>query len=63
MDDAPNYERLEVKFITGAVPELILLDSGDRELERIPLSQLSRAECNEVIQSKGFAKKIKNSEF
>ncbi|CAH2074765.1 unnamed protein product, partial [Iphiclides podalirius] len=63
MEDAPNYERLEVKFITGAEPEFILLDNGDRELERIPLSHLSRSECNELVQSKGFSKKIKNSEF
>nr|NP_001299691.1 uncharacterized protein LOC106128355 precursor [Papilio xuthus]BAM18449.1 unknown secreted protein [Papilio xuthus] len=63
MEDAPKYERLEVKFITGADPELILLDSNDRELERILLSRLSRSECNDLVQSKGFSKKITNSEF
>ncbi|XP_014362249.2 selenoprotein M [Papilio machaon] len=63
MEDAPKYERLEVKFISGADPELILLDSNDRELERLLLSRLSRSECNDLVQSKGFSKKITNSEF
>lgn len=63
MDDAPFYDRLEVKFISGAPPELVLLGEGDRELERLPLSQLSRQECNELVQSRGFAKKKDNKEL
>ncbi|XP_013139411.1 PREDICTED: selenoprotein M-like [Papilio polytes] len=63
MEDAPKYERLDVKFITGADPELILLDKSDRELERILLSRMTRSECNELVQSKGFYKKNTNSEF
>ncbi|CAG9783451.1 unnamed protein product [Diatraea saccharalis] len=63
LDDAPFYDRVEVKFITGAPPELILLGEGDHELERLPLSQLGRQECNELLQTKGFAKKDKKSEF
>ncbi|KAJ2952424.1 hypothetical protein O0L34_g6728 [Tuta absoluta] len=64
MEDAPAYERLEVKFITGAPPELVLLGDKEQELERLPLSQLNRAECNDLVQSKGFSKKPKdNSEF
>ncbi|CAG4906441.1 unnamed protein product [Colias eurytheme] len=63
MEDAPFYERLEVKFITGAPPELVLLGDGDVELERLLLSSLSRQECNDLVQSKGFSKKSKNEEF
>ncbi|XP_059061228.1 selenoprotein M-like [Achroia grisella] len=63
MDDAPSYERLEVKFITGAAPEVVLLGEGDVELERLALSHLSRQECNELLQSRGFIKKTKKSEF
>ncbi|KAI8435426.1 hypothetical protein MSG28_003733 [Choristoneura fumiferana] len=62
MEDAPSYERMEVKFITGALPELVLLDANDHELERLPLSQLDREQCNKLIQEKGFTKKQK-SEF
>lgn len=63
MEDAPFYERLEVKFITGAPPELVVLGEGDNELERLPLSQLTRAECNDLVKNKGFLKKDKKSEF
>ncbi|XP_075992956.1 selenoprotein M-like [Anticarsia gemmatalis] len=63
MDDAPFYERLEVKFISGAPPELVLLGEGDRELERLPLSQLTRQECNDLMQSRGFSKKKENKEL
>lgn len=62
MEDAPSYERVEVKFITGAPPELVLLAANDHELERLPLSQLDREQCNKLIQEKGFTKKQK-SEF
>ncbi|CAG5011097.1 unnamed protein product [Parnassius apollo] len=63
MEDAPNYEKLDVKFITGAEPEIIFLDESDNELERLRISHLSRSECNELIQSKGFSKRDKKTEF
>lgn len=63
MEDAPFYDRLEVKFITGAPPELVLLGAGDAELERRPLSQLDRAQCNQLVQDLGFLKKDKKSDL
>ncbi|KAF9795673.1 hypothetical protein SFRURICE_003866 [Spodoptera frugiperda] len=63
MDDAPNYERVEVNFFNGAPPELVLLGENDRELERLPLSQLTRQQCNELIQERGFTKKNKDKEL
>ncbi|CAH0604473.1 unnamed protein product [Chrysodeixis includens] len=63
MDDAPKYERLEVKFISGAPPELVLLGEGDLELERLPLSQLNREECNKLVESRGFTQKSKDKEL
>ncbi|XP_049867131.1 selenoprotein M-like [Pectinophora gossypiella] len=63
MEDAPKFERVEVKFITGAPPELILLGEGDRELERLPLSQLTRSECNDLLNTRGFTITNKKSEF
>lgn len=56
MEDAPLYENMEVKFITGAPPELVVLGEGDKELERLPLSKLTREDCNELVQDKGFKK-------
>ncbi|CAK1552698.1 unnamed protein product [Leptosia nina] len=63
MQDAPLYENLEVKFISGAPPELVLLGDGDVELERLPLSSLKRQDCNELLKSKGFEMKSKKEEF
>ncbi|KAG5892419.1 hypothetical protein JTB14_003355 [Gonioctena quinquepunctata] len=60
-DDIPNYENVEWKKISGAPPELIFLNSADEEVERHPLRQLSREECNKLLQSKGF--KITNKEL
>lgn len=62
LNDAPNYEGVEVTFISGAPPELVLLGEGDVEVDRLPLSELNREQCNQLLQDKGF-KKIKNSEF
>ncbi|XP_047527479.1 selenoprotein M-like [Vanessa atalanta] len=63
MEDAPFYERLEVQFITGAPPILIILGENDNELERIALSKLNRVECNDILLQKGFNKKNKKEEF
>ncbi|XP_023952398.1 selenoprotein M [Bicyclus anynana] len=63
MDDAPFYDKLDVKFISGAKPELIFLGNSDQELERIGLSDLSRQECNELLLEAGFNKKTKKEEF
>ncbi|KAJ0180221.1 hypothetical protein K1T71_003625 [Dendrolimus kikuchii] len=63
MDDAPKYDRVEVKFISGAPPELILLGEGDQELDRLPLANLSRDQCNELIESKGFTKQSQKSDL
>ncbi|XP_013195977.2 selenoprotein M [Amyelois transitella] len=63
LNDAPKYERVEVKFITGAPPELVLLGEADKELERIPLSELQRSECNELLQNRGFVQNPKQSEL
>lgn len=57
MQDATEYDRLDVNFITGAPPELVLLGDGDMELDRMALSHLDRNQCNELVQSKGFSKK------
>ncbi|CAH1154087.1 unnamed protein product [Phaedon cochleariae] len=53
-EDIPNYENVEWKKISGAPPELVFLNSADEEVQRLPLSKLSRAECNELLTSRGF---------
>ena len=53
-DDVPKYYNLEFKKISGAPPELVILDDSDEEIERIPLSELSREGCNQLLLEKGF---------
>ncbi|XP_015600570.1 selenoprotein M [Cephus cinctus] len=58
-EDLPLYENIEFKPIPGAIPELILLNENEEEVERLQLSQLNREECNELLSSKGFTKSSK----
>ncbi|XP_011308846.1 selenoprotein M-like [Fopius arisanus] len=53
-EDLPLYDRTEFKHIQGAVPELVLYDNNNEEVERLQLSRLTREECNDLLQAKGF---------
>ncbi|XP_063972357.1 selenoprotein M-like [Diachasmimorpha longicaudata] len=53
-EDLPLYDRTEFKHIQGAPPELVLYDKHNEEVERLQLSRLTREECNELLQRKGF---------
>ncbi|KAJ8263614.1 hypothetical protein COCON_G00160710 [Conger conger] len=46
-----------MKHIPGADPELVLLSHYYEELDRIPLSDMTRTEINELLASLGFYKK------
>uniref|UniRef100_A0A3B3TDR3 Selenoprotein M n=1 Tax=Paramormyrops kingsleyae TaxID=1676925 RepID=A0A3B3TDR3_9TELE len=48
---------LVMKHIPGADPELVLLSHYYEELDRIPLSDMTRSEINELLGSLGFYKK------
>lgn len=48
---------MEFKRIQGAPPELVLLGEEDEELDRIPLKQFNREQCNDLLKSKGFVLK------
>ncbi|CAH1102374.1 unnamed protein product [Psylliodes chrysocephalus] len=54
-DDLPNYEGVDWKKISGAPPELVFLNDKEEEVERHPLKDLNRKECNDLLQSKGFS--------
>lgn len=51
-----HSERVQFKHIQGAVPELVLYNNIEEEVERLQLSRLTRDECNELLQQKGFKK-------
>lgn len=59
-EDIPKYENVEFKKIHGAIPELVLLNAADEEIERLQLSRLNRQECNELLASKGFRHKAED---
>ncbi|NXQ34241.1 SELM protein, partial [Alaudala cheleensis] len=55
--DIPLYHNLEMKHLPGADPELVLLSLRYEELERIPLSDMTREEINQLVQELGFYRK------
>uniref|UniRef100_A0A8C8RDI2 Selenoprotein M n=1 Tax=Pelusios castaneus TaxID=367368 RepID=A0A8C8RDI2_9SAUR len=56
-EDIPLYHNLVMKHLPGADPELVLLSFRYEELERIPLSDMSREEINRLVQELGFYRK------
>uniref|UniRef100_A0A4X1VAK2 Selenoprotein M n=1 Tax=Sus scrofa TaxID=9823 RepID=A0A4X1VAK2_PIG len=58
---APNlagpHHNLVMKHLPGADPELVLLGHRFEELERIPLSDMTREEINALVQELGFYRK------
>uniref|UniRef100_A0A2K6DI35 Selenoprotein M n=1 Tax=Macaca nemestrina TaxID=9545 RepID=A0A2K6DI35_MACNE len=55
--DIPFYHNLVMKHLPGADPELVLLGRRYEELERIPLSEMTREEINALVQELGFYRK------
>uniref|UniRef100_A0A8C9KKV3 Selenoprotein M n=1 Tax=Panthera tigris altaica TaxID=74533 RepID=A0A8C9KKV3_PANTA len=55
--DIPLYHNMVMKHLPGADPELVLLGHRYEELERIPLSEMTREEINELVQELGFYRK------
>lgn len=55
--DIPLYHNLVMKHLPGADPELVLLSRNYQELERIPLSHMTRDEINALVQELGFYRK------
>uniref|UniRef100_A0A8C6AYR3 Selenoprotein M n=2 Tax=Odontoceti TaxID=9722 RepID=A0A8C6AYR3_MONMO len=60
--DIPLYHNLVMKHLPGADPELVLLGQRFEELERIPLSDMTREEINALVQELGFYRKASPDE-
>lgn len=54
-----SYENLTVKWIRGRNPDLFIYSQNGTLLEKIDLSPLTTTGIHELIQKKGFIKKIK----
>uniref|UniRef100_A0A914WBH0 Selenoprotein M n=1 Tax=Plectus sambesii TaxID=2011161 RepID=A0A914WBH0_9BILA len=61
-EDLEKYENTIFKAIPGHLPELVLLDAQDNEIDRIDLSDKSREQCNELLTSRGFRLKSPEGE-
>lgn len=57
VQDIPLYHNLVMKHIPGADPELVLLNHYFEELDRIPLTDMTRSEINTLLDALGFYKK------
>lgn len=57
VQDIPLYHNLVMKHIPGADPELVLLNHYFEELDRIPLTDMTRSEINALLDALGFYKK------
>ncbi|NWS78272.1 SELM protein, partial [Crotophaga sulcirostris] len=56
LNTLPSHN-LEMKHLPGADPELVLLSHRYEELKRIPLSDMTREEINQLVQELGFYRK------
>uniref|UniRef100_A0A670ZLC2 Selenoprotein M n=1 Tax=Pseudonaja textilis TaxID=8673 RepID=A0A670ZLC2_PSETE len=59
LNASPSSHNMDLKYLAGADPELILLNIQFEELQRIPLSDMSRDEINQLLQELGFYRKEK----
>ena len=48
------YKDVDVRWIQGANPDLIILDDKGRETERIDLTTMSFDEITSMMEEKGF---------
>ncbi|NWI55030.1 SELM protein, partial [Calyptomena viridis] len=53
LDISPSHN-LKMKHLPGADPELVLLSHQYKELERIPLNDMTWEEINWLVQELGF---------
>jgi len=60
--DAPLFHNVEVKFIPGANPDLLLMNKENQVVQRIDLAGHDREWCNDILKKKGFYKKASEEE-
>lgn len=49
-------DQLDVKFIPGANPELVLYDENDAEIGRVAVGRMSYEDLHDLVGSYGFTK-------
>eukprot|EP00339_Tiarina_fusa_P017537 CAMPEP_0117062612 /NCGR_PEP_ID=MMETSP0472-20121206/43632_1 /TAXON_ID=693140 ORGANISM="Tiarina fusus, Strain LIS" /NCGR_SAMPLE_ID=MMETSP0472 /ASSEMBLY_ACC=CAM_ASM_000603 /LENGTH=66 /DNA_ID=CAMNT_0004781835 /DNA_START=65 /DNA_END=265 /DNA_ORIENTATION=+ len=56
-EDAPNYDRLSVKFKGGATPTLTFYNADNNIMEEVTLVAMSDIDIAQLLERKGFTKK------
>lgn len=57
MVEKGDYPNVTVTFIPGRVPEAILYDKDNKEIDKMYVDHLNFAELNTLVRSKGFRRK------
>jgi len=57
LNEAKNYENLEVKFISGVDPKIIFFDADGEKLEEMKIGHLSVPALHELLATKGIHKR------
>lgn len=55
-------DQLDVKFVPGAPPELVLYDADDVEISRTAIGRMKFDELHELVQAHGFSKVVEPEE-
>lgn len=55
MSDADSYEDVEVEYIRGHNPDLVIFEDGV-EVERIDLAPMTTDEIHALMKDKGFTR-------
>uniref|UniRef100_A0A8D0BS23 Selenoprotein M n=1 Tax=Salvator merianae TaxID=96440 RepID=A0A8D0BS23_SALMN len=55
--DSYCSHNLDMKHLPGSDPELVLLNSKYEELQRIPLTEMTRLQINRMVKDLGFYRK------
>jgi len=56
MNEAKFYEKLFVKFIPGATPEIFFLNANGDTIEKMPISHMDTPSLHQLLTSKGIFK-------
>jgi len=56
IDEAKNYENLEVKFIPGADPKIMFFSADGEKLQEMGISHMDTPSLHELLASKGIRK-------
>ena len=54
---ADSYENLEVVYLKGRTPDLVLYDDNDIQIGRHALARLTTEQIHELVQELGFKRK------